>query len=383
MDPRPSQARLCYFALDVPHRGQASFIHITEMVENLRKRGWRLDVLMPAPGPDGRGPPLIGRLFAHARLIVRTIRRLTDYDAIYMRAHFLAWPVTFAARRKGLVIVQEVNGPYADVVVSNPWLRPAERAIAWLYRWQYRHSDHILPVTSELAESLRREGIERPITVIPNAANTDLFRPIATTPGRPFVAFFGGLTVWHGVDLMLAAMRHPAWPSGVELVVIGTGAKRAEVAAAQEAGEPVRWLGYRPNSEIPQLIAGALAGLVPNTNPSGRSSTGILPLKLYETLACGIPAIVTELPGQADLVRDGKCGLVIAPDAGALARAVAYLQANADEARAMGQRGAELVASRHSWAARAADVDATLADHLRHRPSAQTRELGLSRRSVE
>jgi len=361
----PSHARLCYFALDVPHRGQASFIHITEMVENLRKRGWRVDVFAPAPAPEGRGRPLIWRLWGHVRLIIQTIRRLREYHAIYFRTHFLAWPVTLAARRKGLLVVQEINGPYADVVVSNPWLKPAAGAITWLYRSQYRRSDHLLPVTEELAQSLRREGISQPITVIPNAANTDLFRPIARTPDRPFVAFFGGLTAWHGVDLMLAAVRHPAWPSGVELVVIGMGAKQAEVAAAQEAGAPVRWLGYRPNHEIPELIAGALAGLAPNTNPSGRSSTGILPLKLYETLACGVPAIVTELPGQADLVREGKCGVVIPPDAAALAGAVAHLHAHPDEARAMGRRGAELVASHHSWAARAAAVEAILTAHLR------------------
>jgi len=51
---------------------------------------------------------------------------------------------------------------------------------------------------------------------------------------------------------------------------------------------------------------------------------------------------------------------VIAPDAAALALAVAHLRAHPHEAQAMGKRGADLVASSHSWAARAADVDAIL-----------------------
>ena len=362
---RPS--RICYLALDMPHRGQASFIHVNEMVENLRKRGRQIDVYAPTPGVGARRPPIMVRLLGQARAAARLIARLGDYDAIYVRAHFLAWPVTLAARRRGLVILQEVNGPPADVVVSNPWLRPFARLIGWMYRSQYRRSDHVLPVTSELAASLRRDGLERPITVVPNAANTDLFRPIARVPATPFVVFIGGLTLWHGTDLMVQAVRDPAWPSGVELVVIGSGAKQDEIAAAERSGAPLRWLGYRPNGEIPELISGALAGLSPNTNPSGRSSTGVLPLKLYETLACGIPAIVTDLPGQADLVRSAQCGVVIAPDAAALAQAVAYLHANVDEARAMGARGAELVKTAHSWAARAADVDAVLTAHLRSR----------------
>jgi glycosyltransferase involved in cell wall biosynthesis len=270
--------------------------------------------------------------------------------------------------------LQEVNGPYLDVVVSYPWLRSGAGFIAWLYRWQYQHCDHVLPVTRELANWLRREGIKCPITVVSNAANTDLFRPLARAAGIPFVVFFGGLTQWHGVDLMVEAVRHPSWPTDVQLVVIGSGARQAELIAAQDAGAPVRWLGYRPNEEIPQLIAGALAGLVPITDPSGRSATGALPLKLYEMLACGLPAIVTDLPGQAELVREGRCGLVISPDAAALASAVAHLHGHPEEARAMGNRGAHLVASAHSWAARAAQVDAIIASCLQDR----NRERGLN-----
>jgi glycosyltransferase involved in cell wall biosynthesis len=73
-----------------------------------------------------------------------------------------------------------------------------------------------------------------------------------------------------------------------------------------------------------------------------------------------LPAIVTDLPGQADLVREGQCGLVIAPEAAALASAVAHLHRHPEEAKAMGERGANLVKSTHSWAARAAQIDAIL-----------------------
>jgi glycosyltransferase involved in cell wall biosynthesis len=364
--PSARASRLCYFALDVPHRGQASFIHITEMVENLRDLGWRVDLYAPALVDNGQRH-LLRRMLVHAEVIVRMLFRLRAYDVIYVRAHFLAWPVTLAARWSGLVILQEVNGSYLDVVVSYPWLKTGAGFIAWLYRWQYQHCDHVLPVTRELANWLRREGIKCPITVVSNAANTDLFRPLARAAATPFVVFFGGLTQWHGVDLMVEAVRHPTWPRDVQLVVIGSGARQAELIAAQDAGAPVRWLGYRPNEDIPELIAGALAGLVPITDPSGRSATGALPLKLYEMLACGLPAIVTDLPGQAELVREGRCGLVISPDAAALAAAVAHLHGHPEEARAMGQRGADLIASAHSWAARAAQVDAIIASSLQDR----------------
>jgi glycosyltransferase involved in cell wall biosynthesis len=365
---RPASGRrLCYFALDVPHRGQASFVHIGQIVRNLRERGWQIDLYAPDPSTGGEQPSLIWRLLAYAQVTVRTLLGLRNYDAVYIRAHFLAWPITITAGWYNLVILQEVNGAYIDVVVSYPWLKPSARLIAWLYRSQWHRSDHVLPVTRELAQWLREEGIDRPITVVSNAADTTLFRPLARAASQPFVVFFGGLTRWYGVDLMIDAVRCAAWPAGVEIVVIGRGAQESDIIAAEKAGAPIRWLGYRPNEQIPQLIAGAIAGLVPATNPAGRASTGVLPLKLYETLACGLPAIVTDLPGQADLVREGRCGLVIAPDAVALASAVAYLRSHPDEAQAMGERGADLVVAAHSWGARAADVDAILASSLQQK----------------
>src|SRR4029077_20715606 len=118
--------------------------------------------------------------------------------------------------------------------------------------------------------------------------------------------------------------------------IIGAGAQQHLVQEAVQSGLPVRWLGYRPHEQIPELIAGAIAGLIPITNPRGRSSTGVSPLKLYETLACGIPVIATDLPGQAEIVRAGKCGVIVpCDDPGALAGAVAELAADPGAAHEM------------------------------------------------
>jgi glycosyltransferase involved in cell wall biosynthesis len=100
---------------------------------------------------------------------------------------------------------------------------------------------------------------------------------------------------------------------------------------------------------------------VPIVDVSGRAATGLAPLKLFETLAAGLPVIVTEYPTQADFVRDNACGMVVtAGDAGALARAVAALAADPIAAREMGARGRRAVEREHSWDLRAAEVDKLL-----------------------
>jgi glycosyltransferase involved in cell wall biosynthesis len=355
------RGQIAYFALDLPHRGQASFVHINEIVENLRALQWGVDLYAPRPGSPYERRNILRKVFEYIRAAWLVLVGLRRYDVLYVRAHALAWPVAMAARLRGRVLVEEVNGTELDLIVSRPWLRPLRPLLRWLYVSQYRRAQHLFPVANGLAAWLRAAARHARVTVVPNAANTDLFRPIESRPQEPFVVFFGGLTDWHGVDVMVDAMRHRAWPSGVRLVVIGTGVRRNLIEDAVRAELPIRWLGYRPYEELPQLIAGALAGLIPTTNPLGRSSTGMNPLKLFETLACGIPAIVTDLPGQRELVTEGRCGLVVpCGDAAALARAVEELAADPARARQMGERGAALVRATHSWHARAVEIDKVL-----------------------
>jgi glycosyltransferase involved in cell wall biosynthesis len=93
-----------------------------------------------------------------------------------------------------------------------------------------------------------------------------------------------------------------------------------------------------------------------------------MPLKLFEALACGTPAIVTDLRAQADLVREGECGLVVpVGDADALAHAVAALAADPDRRNRLGEAGAQLVAAEHSWPARAADTASILRQAIQAR----------------
>jgi glycosyltransferase involved in cell wall biosynthesis len=355
------RGRIAYFALDLPHKGQASYVHINEIVDNLRRLGWHVDLFTPEPTSPDQARSTLDKWREYVAVTRRVIAAMRTYDVLYVRAHALAWPVTSAAKKQGLVVVQEVNGTEVDLIVSRPWLRPLRPFLRWLYVSQYRRADHLFPVAKELAAWLRVQSGHGRVSVVPNAANTDLFRPAEGAVADPFVVFFGGLTDWHGIDVMIDAARHPEWPRGVELVIIGTGARQREVEAAVKTGLPIRWLGYRPYVEIPKLIAGAIAGLNPITDPLGRSSTGINPLKLYETLASGLPAIVTDLPGQSELVSGGRCGLVIPRgDAAALARAVAQLAADPAQAREMGRRGAALVHAAHSWRARAVEIDEVL-----------------------
>jgi glycosyltransferase involved in cell wall biosynthesis len=223
-------------------------------------------------------------------------------------------------------------------------------------RTQYRRADRVITVTEELGRWLEVETGRSDVEVVPNGANTDLFAPGAEVPrGLPsrYAVFVGALAEWQGLPTVLDAVSEAAWPPDVGLVIVGDGALR-EMAEEYARTDPlVTYLGRLPYAEVPGVLGGALTALVPMNNLRGRSDTGLSPLKLYEALACGVPVVATDFPGQAELVRDAGAGIVVPPsDAGALAAAVARLAADPESARAMGASGMAVVRERHSWAVR-------------------------------
>ena len=196
------------------------------------------------------------------------------------------------------------------------------------------------------------------ISVIPNGANTDLFRPDAPRPSslpERYVVFVGALAVWQGIDTAIAAANLPEWPSDVSLVIAGDGAVCSDVEAAANTEERVVYLGVIPYEKVPGVLANSVAGLSPQSSVGERGQTGLSPLKLYEMASCATPVIVSDYPGLSEFVREHECGLGSMPrnDPRKLAAAVARLAADSDEASAMGACGRTAVTSLHSWDAHA------------------------------
>lgn len=369
--PASAAVRLAYLCLEAPREGQASFVHMNEIAAGLRRRDFTVDIFAPSYSGQWQRPSLPGRLAEYLRLQARLALRLRRYDAIYVRSHPLAFPLAMLCRLTGKPVFHEINGTYEDLYVAYPAAAKARRLLDFMQKSQFRAAAGNIGVTPQLCDWLRAEALPRQpaVALVPNGANTDLFHPGAAS-GRPlpprYVVFFGGLTRWHGVDDMLAAIASPLWPAGVALVVVGDGVEGERVRAAAATQPNLVVLGRLPYAEVPGVVAGAIAGLVPISDPKGRSSTaGLSPLKLYETLACGVPVIASRLPGQAELVEDAGCGLLFAcGDGGGLAAAVATLAADPAQAQAMARRGLEMVRREHSWDQRAADTAAFIRRNL-------------------
>lgn len=363
---------LSYISPEPERQGHASYTHVHEIINGLRAQGWQVDLFCPRYD-EGALPSALTRLLTIAQAMWRAIAAPRG-RAYYMRWHFAAFPVALWAKLHGIPTVIEVNGPVDDLFIAWPVTARFRKFFTWIMQAQLRWSGAVVAVTQGLADMARElTDADKTIAVIPNGANTEQFTPDAAkidnsyTQDLPktFMVFFGTMAPWQGIRTVLGALDDPHWPKDVHAVFVGDGAERPAVEAAAARLEYVHDLGRVPYDVLPSIVARAVGSFVCTENLEGRGSTGLAPLKLFESLACGLPVIATEMPFQAEIVRDGACGYVVtAGDAANLARTVSTLVGDPAARVEMGKKARALAVKDHSWAARARDTHKVLVQVL-------------------
>lgn len=366
--------RIAYLSLQAVVDGQDTWAAVTEIINDWEAGGWSVDRYFPEYPASG-APRGLGRLAEMRRVQDRLAERMSEYDAIYVRAHQMALPTARRAAALALPVVQECNGPYEDLFIAYPRLRPGRAIFDAMQRWQYRHASAIISVAEGLTGWLKREAGHERVVTIGNGANTGVFTPEATRrPGLPerFAVFFGQFPAWQGISTLLEAVKLPAWPSGLPVVFIGDGAMRPDVedAVAEMPGRVV-YLGRLPYDEVARVVAHAVVSFVPMMAPE--RETMFSPLKLYESMACGVPVVASDVAGISEVVDEWHCGILVpAGDACAIAEASARIVGDPAEAREMGHRGREAAVAHFSWQARAAQRARVIEDALQTRQADQS-----------
>ncbi len=308
-----NRGEIFYLCLEPVREGHASYTHVIEIIQGLEKLGWKIKLFRPSYN-DKKLPSLFKRILALIKTQWHLIRQKEHPYIIYIRCHPFSFVVALWAKWKGVRVFQEVNGPYQDLFIAWPWTTCFRSFFKMLYRKQFEWAEHIIVVTSGLKEFVKQEAKHERITVISNGVNIKIFNQDAKTsyelPDR-FVVFFGTFSRWHGISLLLDAVDHPEWPEEIKLVFIGDGVEKKSIENKSKISKKVIYLGRKPYKEIGGIIAKAIAGLVPIQNIDGRALTGLAPLKLFETIACGVPVIVSDQPEQADFVKKNKCGWIV------------------------------------------------------------------------
>ncbi len=153
------------------------------------------------------------------------------------------------------------------------------------------------------------------ITVKPNFVHPD---PEPGGGEGGYAVFVGRLSREKGIETLLEAwdtMREP-----VTLKIIGDGPLAPRVQEAAGGDERIEWLGHQPLDRVQSILGGGRCLVAPSTNYEtfGRA--------MVEAMAVGTPVAASRMGAMAELVRDGRTGLLFTPgDARELAACVLRL----------------------------------------------------------
>lgn len=166
------------------------------------------------------------------------------------------------------------------------------------------------------------------IVVKPNFVSVD---PGLSAELRNCVLFVGRFDVEKGIDTLLEAWRgFPAIP----LKAVGAGPLflDAQKKYEQDRGTQIELTGAIAHEEVLFLLQAARLLVVPSRTFEN------FPLVIAEAFACGVPVIASRLGVMAEIVEDGKTGLLFTPgDAEDLAAKVEWAWNHPVEMAEMGK----------------------------------------------
>jgi glycosyltransferase involved in cell wall biosynthesis len=174
-------------------------------------------------------------------------------------------------------------------------------------------------------------------------------------PDRTVVVSHGAITVERGLEQLVDAIADPRL-AGVELVFLGFGTLGPELlahAAAAGNDERVHVLPAVPPDQLVGWISGADVSAMP-IQPTTLNHVLSTPNKLFESLAAGVPVVVSDFPGMAGLVvgaPEGPLGAVCDPrDPASIAAAIAGILAlDPTELAALRERCRRASRERMAW----------------------------------
>lgn len=313
-----------YVSFEATVPGTAPHTHVYGLAQAIRDSTvQRCDVLSPVPTQSVRR-----KFLGYGRLTLQAASQAPHHDLILLRYHPAQLVLLGLLRITGRRILLEVNGVPEDAAEAHPQLRRLRRVLRMLLAIGCRLADQVVAVTENLQEYLQ-SVTDAPVIWAPNGTDVARFQP-TDAGGRPrHVLFVGALTAWQGLPTLLAATRSELWPPDVTVTIVGDGPLRDSVVA--DDSPRVQYIGQASPERVVELYGLCSIALSPKSGKSAATSRGLSPLKVAEAHAAGCALVVSDLPGQADLVRRASSGLVVPPDdPDALALAVRTLSSDDD-----------------------------------------------------
>jgi glycosyltransferase involved in cell wall biosynthesis len=188
-----------------------------------------------------------------------------------------------------------------------------------------------LVMTRSVEEDLRSFNNKIPCVISPHPLFDSYSEPVTRAeaivrlnlcPADRFILFFGFIREYKGLDLLLKAMADPVVTSlGIKLIIAGEFYEDEkpyfDLIHKYELGTRIILHShFISNDEVRYYFSAASLVVQPYRSAT---QSGVTQVAYHFNK----PMVVTDVGGLAEIVPHGRCGYVVAPEAGAIAAAIA------------------------------------------------------------
>ncbi len=184
-------------------------------------------------------------------------------------------------------------------------------------------------------------------------SQSDARKRLGLPESTPVALYIGEFDAWKGVSIFLEAASSLE-REGVLTVIIGGSTDEINVLKARYPS--ARFLGRRPQSELPHNQKAADVLLIPNSARYEISNRHTSPLKVFTSMASGVPIVATKTIALTEILTDENSTL-IEPDAPEiLSRTVVHVIRHHEEYKTKAAR-ALVDVRHHDWSVRTAHIE--------------------------
>ena len=215
--------------------------------------------------------------------------------------------------------------------------------------WIFKHATKIICLTkSDAQETIKYGCPPEKIKIIPNAVDTDLFKPRNTQKEENSIIWIGRLVPEKGLIYLLKALNIIVnkYKIKVKAIIVGDGPQKPELLDLihkYDLSQYVHLTGILNKKEVAHILNKAQLFVLPSLKEG-------LPKALLEAMASGLPAIASNISGINEVIKNHYNGLLVQPqNPQQLAEAITYLLSNPTLIKKLGANARKSIIRKYSW----------------------------------
>lgn len=329
---------------------------------SLSKSGYDVSLVVA----DGKGYEVkngikifdVGVIYGKGSRILKTTQNIykkaLELDAdIYHFHDSELLPTGLKLKKKGKIVIYDSHEDFPRQIFNKQWLpkwtrMPLSISIEFIEDYIAKRLDAIVCATPLIRDRFLK--INDLSVDIKNYVLLEEFSKIPLVKNKEKnICYVGALTQERGILQLLDAMYIL---KDVKLLCCGPfeSSEFEKKLKQHTSWEMVDYRGIVSRNDVVKIMDESSIGMVNLLNTPNQVES--LPIKLFEYMAAGLPAIASNFPLWKEIVEDNECGLCVAPESPEeIAKAIQFFFNNPDEVIRMGKNGKKAVNETYNWGA--------------------------------